>query len=270
MVSGFNTLNVTFSDIPSRQLTASDFTITVPGETPTIIKFTAVAITECSLQLSFSHKIPKGLEINLTIGSPLYSSSKIELATYLLQGSLFAYAPSYSFAAVELVTNSSSSSVKLSIGIAIANALFSNPAASWAMVNNLQLISYLPLNANPLTPNLQMFCTSLSSYNVIPNYFQYVFDPNSTSAPYTEASNYGFNSSVFWINMGPDMTGFIAIIVIFPVILLLSTIKVKKISEKASKYLLNYRYGVFLRFLIQTYLDIGIFAMVQLISVIFI
>ena len=97
-----------------------------------------------------------------------------------------------------------------------------------------------------------------------------MFDPNSTSAPYTEASNYGFNSSVFWINMGPDMTGFIAIIVIFPVILLLSTIKVKKISEKASKYLLNYRYGVFLRFLIQTYLDIGIFAMVQLISVIFI
>ena len=268
MVSGFNTLNVTFSDIPSRQLTASDFTITIPGETPSVSRFTTTNMTECSLQLSFPHKIPKGLEINITISSQLYSSSNIELSTYLLQGSLFAYNPLNSLSTVELIANSSSSAAKLSMCIAIGNAIVSNPAASWVIVNNLQLISYLPLNSNPLTPNLQRFCTSMGSYNVIPNYFQYVFDPNSTSAPYTEASNYGLSSSVFWINMGSDMTGITAIIIIFPVIFILSKIRVQRISEKASKYLQNYRYSVFLRFFIQTYLDLGIFALVQLISVI--
>ena len=267
---GYNTVNIIFSDTPSRILTLNDFMISIPEVLPSTITFTSRSLTSYSLELLFAKNIPKGLEFTLTIGSPLYSVSNIELRSYILEGALFAYSPSYSFATVETLANSSSSSVGSMLCAAIANAIISNPAASWALINNIQLLSYLPLSSNPLTPNLQNFCTSMNSKNIIPNVFQYLLDPNCTSAPYMQARKYGMISSVFWINMGCDMIGIMGFMIIWPFVWVLSKIKIKKaISDKFSSYLMAYRYSVFLRFLIQAYLDIGIFSLVQLISVIF-
>ena len=53
------------------------------------------------------------------------------------------------------------------------------------------------MNTNPLTPGLTAFFSGIGSFNIMPNPVAYIFSDQSTSPPYTEASNYGMATSVF-------------------------------------------------------------------------
>ena len=90
--------------------------------------------------------------------------------------------------------------------------LSNNPSAVWTLLNTIQIIQYIPLNSNPVTPELKAFITGLGQYNIIPNAFYYIFDSNTTGAPYLQASNYGFTTSVFLINFGQNISILLLII----------------------------------------------------------
>ena len=96
----------------------------------------------------------------------------------------------------------------------------------------------------------------------------YAFGNNDTSVPYTEASNFGMDTSVFWVNMGKNITIFLGIVALWPFIYLLSLLKLGKVALKFGNILKNYKYSVFLRFWIQAYLDVGFFSLIQLKAVI--
>ena len=97
----------------------------------------------------------------------------------------------------------------------------------------------------------------------------YIFGANDTSLPYLEAENYGINTSVFWINMGPNATTFLCFIFMIPVVYVLSKSKIAKIAMRFGNIWKNYQFGFFLRYWIQCYLDIGFYSIIQLQSVIF-
>ena len=98
----------------------------------------------------------------------------------------------------------------------------------------------------------------------------YIFSRSIADPPYKEAKEYGITTSSFWINIGPTVTVFLGMLILWPFIWLLSKFDLGKITLKIIKILGNYRYSVFLRFLAQAYLDVGLFSFIQIKSVIII
>ena len=137
----------------------------------------------------------------------------------------------------------------------------------WILINSIDFISFFPINSNPLTPSIQAFCNGIGEYNLMPNPLQYVFNVNDTSPPYSEATNLGFNTSVFSINMGQNCAIFLGLVALWPFVYIISKIKIGKIDVSFKKILQNYKYGMFLRFWIQSYLDIGFYSLIHLRSV---
>jgi hypothetical protein len=139
----------------------------------------------------------------------------------------------------------------------------SRTSLDWNKHNAIYSISANKLES--FDPRSAIFFNSLRRHNYMPNFMTYIFDSNATSKPYTEAYNYRFNTSVFWINAGVAMAIILVLLLIFLFILIFS--KICKSTSKLKKYLKNYRYGVFIRFWIQSYLDLGFFCLVQIQSV---
>jgi hypothetical protein len=162
------------------------------------------------------------------------------------------------------IANKTAAEAKVVVSASIGCAIVGNPSTAWALINTIQLISYYPMNTNPLTPGLLAFFNNLGGYNILPNSMTYIFDMNSASPPYAEASNYGFISSVFFINIGSFVTSFLAITIFWPVAYILTKIKIGILAGETIKILGNYRYSFFLRFWTQSYLDLGFAAIIQL------
>ena len=157
---------------------------------------------------TFYDYVKKGLLLNISVlDSPLISGYNNQLDKYVYSVGLYEYTPGY--ARTSAITNSTASAGQVVVATSISLAIVSNPSAAWALLNTIQIIGYIPLNSNPLTPGLFAFITGLGQYNLIPNSFEYIFDSNTTGTPYLQASKYGFSTSVFLINLGPDITIFL-------------------------------------------------------------
>ena len=94
-----------------------------------------------------------------------------------------------------------------------------------------------------------------------------IFDSDSTSKPIEREQRSGIESSVLWINIGPNTLLFILYIVLIPFVLIGT--KIPYISDRCYVFLENYKFSFFIRFWIQVYLDFGIFSLIQIHSVIF-
>ena len=270
LVAGYNKILISFTEAPEFPLGFSDFNISVGENSASGIEFYVKDIQDYSFRLAFYEEILGGTQVIVTIlASPLYSSSNSQLSNYLLEGQLYSFSPNKMNPSVQGMAKSAAAISQVAVTTSIGAAIVSNPAAAWALINSIQIVAYLPISSNPLTPGIQAFCTGIGAYNLMPNLMAYIFKVNDTSPPYLEAGNYGINTSVFWINMGPNITAFLGCLVVMPVVYLLSKIKIAKIAMRFGDILKNYKFGFFLRFWIQCYLDIGFFAIIQLKAVIF-
>ena len=66
-----------------------------------------------------------------------------------------------------------------------------------------------------------------------------------------------YENTVFLENGNEELITWIIIMLLYPLLRLLSTIKNSKISQKSQKTLENYRYNVHHRIFIQIYLETG-------------
>ena len=114
---------------------------------------------------------------------------------------------------------------------------------------------------------MAQYCTAIGSYNMVPNIFERLIDKNVSSVPYHEANKIGIKSSVFFINAGSDLTVLIIFLIFLPLVLLFARTNFGKVSRKFEEKLHEYRYDVFIRFWIQTYLNFGVFALLNYESV---
>ena len=66
----------------------------------------------------------------------------------------------------------------------------------------------------------------------------------------------------FFINIGQIILPLIVLICLWPFIAIASKFDMGKLTLKALKFLENYKYSLFLRFWIQAYIDIRVFAII--------
>lgn len=222
------------------------------------------------IPLKFFEDVSEGAIVNVSlINYPIFSKNNKILRDYTYIGQLYPYLITSKI--ISVLANSTSSASKVAISASISMAIMANPSAAWVLLNTIQIVQYIPLNSNRIPEGTITFMSGLGDFSdLIPNPFLYIFDPNSTSEPYLQARNFGFDTSVFFINIGFSIAQFFIILSFWPLLHILSKFNLGKISLKIYKLLRNYRYSFFLRYWSQAYLDIGIAAIIQLRSVVFI
>ena len=158
--------------------------------------------------------------------------------------------------------------LKIAITIALIFCLLSNPSTLWSIINTIQLLIFMPLNSIPYPDKLNKMSQTLIEYNLMPNIFSKLFESNCTSEVYDRAKEFGIGSSVFFLNCGKIIATLTYLIsgLTFGGIIAKSYLQKLKFEELKLKN----QFNVLIRFWIQGYLEIGLYSMIQLKSVIFI
>ncbi|OMJ72117.1 hypothetical protein SteCoe_29526 [Stentor coeruleus] len=269
-ISSKNNIKIDFSESLDEQLIQDDFLLEIPNITFSF----SLYISNSSLYLlipTFLENVPTNTKFALQIIKyKVFSTKDSQLKKYDFMGLLNKLDIIILDPTIQNLALTTKAVSQIAVSSSIGMAITSNPAAAWAMMNTIQLITYLPINDNSLTPGVREFCVSIGEYNLVPSPMYDIFNGNSSSEPYSEAKIYGFKTSVFWINFGPTAVTFLAFFTLLPFLCLISKTKIGTIAMKFDKILSNYKYGFFIRFWIQAYLDVGFFSLIQLKSTILI
>ena len=155
-------------------------------------------------------------------------------------------------------------------GVAVAgigiSVLSSNPSGFWLMLNTLQLLTYIPLSNNPLTPGLKGFFKGLNLAINVPSVFDTLIEESESPNTEKQSNEYGFKSKFFLINAGLTVMIFCFLLVMWPFIWMFSECKVAWIQKLCNSLLEKFKFSLFIRLWIQRYLDIAIPCFIQLSS----
>ena len=141
-------------------------------------------------------------------------------------------------------------------GLISLSVIASNPAALWSFINMVQLLCFFHLSSINLPTDIQGILIGLRSYYIFPNAAEYFFNGGRIHS-YTHAIELGFTTNSLLLNTGKQATGFLFFNLYFCFFFLLSKIdwKLDFINDLIKSIIIGYKYGFFLRFAIQNYLE---------------
>ncbi|OMJ65510.1 hypothetical protein SteCoe_38086 [Stentor coeruleus] len=266
-VSILNKVKILFLEETENDLSSYSFILSLTPIYPFSYKYFQANSTSFYLTLEFTSDIPKNVQASIDFfENSIFSKSGKILEKYIYNIELYEYIQDINSTEVKSTTTKISTATKIITAISIGCGAISNPSSAWSLISAIQLISYIPLGSNPLTPTLITFLSSFGQFNIIPNAAYFIFTPNSSSEPYFEAKKFGYQNSVFWLNAGTTFTSFFVVFVMWPFLFMLSKIKLFE-KKSVMKLLANYKYSFFVRFWILSCLEISICAIIQIRSV---
>ena len=256
-------ISLQFTEPLQVPLTATDLSIVIS-------KAFTFAVVESSdleylIELSFSESIAQNTPATVKIQREVVLSTLgAQLKDYVYTVALDAYSITKISSVIGGVVNSTTTIAKATVFGSLCSAIISNPATTWVLINNIQVVSYIPISDNPLTPTLNNCFQSFGSMHLIPSISKVFFSPSNDTGPYTQAGNYGFSTDIFLYNAGSYILTFLGALLSWPLVYLFSKCRLGGISTKFQKVLISYRYSFFIRFWIQGYLDLAFFVTIQM------
>ena len=250
-----NQITLNFSEVPEKMLEKSMISIKSNYED---IKFEIYNFRSQVYRIELKQASTK-TTINITIEeNPLYSLNGSELKQYT-------YSHKLSALNISEFNQKVSKAVSAAASAAFTSTLFTNPASCWVLLNNIQLISYFPLCSIDFSQEMIDFYQGIGNYNPIPDVFKSILSETSSEAPNEKCKRVGITTTVFWANFGKNVISLVGYLCLIPIILI--GLIFKSLRGKCFKLLKNYRYSLFIRFFIQTYLEILLFSILQINSV---
>jgi hypothetical protein len=142
------------------------------------------------------------------------------------------------------------------------------PSGIWSFINTLQLMSLIPMLNIDIPILLFGLLSGLRGYSPIPNLISYMMDTEGPK-PYNKAVLMGYDSSQFLLNCGDMLTTIFITIILFPVFFLVKKLIPTKFSNTwiygfFLSCLLDYKWNVFTRFFVESYIEIAIAAIMQI------
>ena len=256
-INGENNVTLLFSESLNSSLTKSsiittvdneklDFTIDKlsPNKYIITVDFVSDITNSTILQIAFITdiiSIDNSLLLNTSITTKLFINN-----TALQNKHIAAQA------ATAKSTAQSGTTAGFSVAV-IFSLLSFNPTSFFNFINTAEMLSVVLLfNAN-LYPVLSNFLLGTKAPAIIPNAFSYFIDENQGVTLSQPAINYGNPTNLLLLNDGNQIIIFIAFLLIL-FILLLMTFK-PQFKTKLQRPIKYFKYGFFLRFLIQNYLS---------------
>ena len=250
-----NSLILSFSEEPADEITISTTFLSIQSQDHNItisnLSSSSYIIEVPTLKAQRNVSTP----FILSFQDPIYSIKDSTLEVYSYEGSFYPLGPSAFAKAIKSTTQSV-------LTASFASAMVSNPAACWILINTIQIISFLPLSAVNFSEDIVEFIQAIGGYSVIPNWIALFFNKNASGEPSDRAKILGVKSSVFWVNFGSNLLLLMAYIGLAPFIYL--GMWVPGVYKHCENWIRNYKYNLFLRFWIEVYLEIGIYALIQI------
>jgi len=159
---------------------------------------------------------------------------------------------------------------KGSIGAgAVASIINGNPGSFWSLLNQIQLMTYIPMTKMPLSEGLMATLGSLDVGTFVPNPFSYFLPANSSSqAPPEYAKRYEVDSALFLLNTGLGITSGLGLLIGLLPVYIASRVTSGPLSLYLRRFLPSFKWGIPLRWWIQSYLDIAVYSLLQVQQVI--
>ena len=262
-----NTLTLNFSEPLNSELLTTDYNIYLQNKSITFdYTVSRVSDSTYNFDLEFTEYVAGGevLFLSFNQNSTIKSESSSVLSTQTLQPQLSEYQPPEPDAVSEARSTGQVVAGSLITSTAISSMVNGNPAALWALVNTLDILMYIPLSTNPLTPRLRAFFDGLNILQLlIPNFFEFVFDLETSPNSNQLFRDSGFESTLFLLNIGKKFTIFCLVLVLWPIAWMLSKTAIPFIARKCGGLLPEYQYNVFLRNWVQLFLDLAIASLIQ-------
>jgi len=260
-----NYLNLTFSSDLNASLSQNDIKITLSDPS---IQFTYSMEKNSKrsyyFSLEFNEYIQQGQGVTLSFlnHSSIRSSDENFLFEESLQGTLYEYDPEKQEEKQGARIGSSVSEIGGSI--ALASGLAGPTASSfWSAINTIQILGLIPISGNSLTPKLKGLFRSFNDVGFMVNLFRVVFGSGATNN-HQESYKHGYDSGLFLVNAGELFSTILALVLLWPIVSILSKVRIRFLRKKFQKLLKEYKYGVFVRFLLEGYLDLLVAGLIQL------
>ena len=249
-----NLLTLTFSEPVASSLTQESINIQLQNKS---IEYTyslqEINKTKYEIDLDFESYVAEGEVATLEFLSEVVSESGFELATKQLETTLWEYNPNK--ALFKAAKGAAQVTGAIGTGASAGALLTGNPAEMWSMLNNIQVLSYIVLSNNPLTPTLKGFFEGLDIFNTLKGYLYNLLGYEG---------DYGIRSNLFIVNAGIDILIILVILLSWPLVWVLS--KIPCLEERCESLLREYKYNAFIRYWIQCYLDLSIACFIQVSS----
>lgn len=262
------TFQLSFSSSLSRGLRESDFTLSVTTQNSTNLTFSynlalRTAFFEYRLELNISASCLEA-RVNMT----LFPSNLTDIYSNPLETKELhqvvalpcpAKAPQTSMPPT--VNPAAAAAGKGSIvGGAVNSVISGNPTSFYTIINNLQLLAYLPLSTIPIPQAIRSLLASLNMQSFISNPFMYWLRNDEGPEVPDFAASYGYESCLFLANCGVMICVGVLVMVYCGVVKVLARLPMGLLSF----YLKEQTKGnQLLRYWLQVYMDVTLAAMLQ-------
>jgi hypothetical protein len=139
-----------------------------------------------------------------------------------------------------------------------------------SLINQIQMITYISMTKIPIPNDFASTLAALNVGNMLPNplsRFMILDDNETTQNPPAYVSDYGIDTVLFIRNSMSFLGSAVMILFSFLPIYLLSKLKIKFIADYFKRKLPALKWTVPIQLWLTSYLDIGIFSLLQLINV---
>ena len=265
LTSKDNTLILEFSEDLDSQLSNQDFEITLQNAT---IKFGyELEMTngrQYAIAMNFKTYVAEKEPVLLQFKKEITSQSNHLLVNRTLQTELKEYDPSFLIIQESKTTTQQAAGITaLTVGVlALSN---SDPSQFWSVMNTLEVLSFISLTNNQLTPTLVGFFGGLNLLDSVPVGINYLLRIITGEESEYIAEYLVKDSKLFLLNAGVSILIMGVLLLFWPVVWTLSKIPYSK--KPFGKLLANYKFNVFTRYWMQCYLDLSVAGFFQLVSV---
>jgi hypothetical protein len=260
-----NTLVLTFASPLDTDLTASAVHLEVEGVKDINFTLEQASQLEWRVVVNSGSKISKGAKVSLSLSLPGVSSTPSnagESSVVALdsqtepQTSEEVDASALSRIAKMMLVSSVSASIALGF-------VRGRMSSTWSLINTLQIIGYIPMMDLDLPLALSEFFKSVLNFSFLPSVFD-VLVPGDGPSAVSSAQRVGIDTSLFIINAGELFTYSFALVCLWPLACLLTRLPEPKLAAYFREVSDSYCWGFFLRFFIESYLDLVFASVFQL------
>jgi len=262
-----NLLTLTFSEQLVSSLTKKSFAIQLQNKSiEYTYSFQEVNNTKYEIDLDFETYVAEGEIVTLEFLSGVNSTSGFSLGV----NSSNLHTKLSFFNPADEVTKEAKDTAKTTTAIATgvsggAAILSFNPSGIWQILNTIQLLTYISITSNPLTPSLRGHFTGTSLLERIPKAINYGSD-NSSSDTNHYSREHRFDSNLFVMNAGGSITILLVLLGSWLLVWVISKIRVGCIRTASNFILTKFKFSILIRYWIQTYLDLAIPCLIQFTS----
>ena len=271
-ISPSNIIYLSFSDDLLSDLHMNDLYIKInqTNLTYSISKFTS---SWYAIYINLTFPVTNTDLLCLYFISEIISTNNGLLSTSWISINTYPYSPLQENAVTTLVHSIAGTvTTTATCAFTSTSVLNSNPASLWSFINTIQMIIFIYVTKIQLGSHASGLLLGMRKYNIFPNCFDYLGITFKGSHQFANAKALGFATNSVLGNTGQWITCFLFFISLYYIMhfwcIVLEKTKYKEsvISKALSSKCSSYKYGFFLRFWIQAYIEICVACIIALYS----